>query len=213
MPEPNLDYYKATMKEADEFNQNLFLHDVRDCHRCELSRADVRETCPIDCYACPGFFTSLPVDILFVGQNPGKDEDKVGRPFIGKAGKKLMELADSINLVTSDTMVGFTNIVRCLTPDNRPPTGQEIQACSRWMQVELDMAEPKVVLLLGNTAIPMAFGNKKIGQVAGSARAMGSTIYIACYHPAAILHKKSAAILDSIVQSLTLAKEVLHAVH
>lgn len=209
MTEPNLDYYGATMKEADEFNQNLFLSDIRDCHRCELTRADVRETCPIDCYSCPGFFTALPLDILFIGQNPGAQEDKVGRPFIGKAGKKLMELADSINLITSDTMVGFTNVIRCLTPDNRPPTGQEIQACSRWMQVELDMAEPKVVLLLGNTAIPMAFGNKKIGQVAGSARAMGSTIYIACYHPAAILHKKSAVIRDSIIKSLTLAKEVL----
>ena len=204
MTEANLDYYAASIKEADEFNQNLFKDDVRACARCDLHRWHID-----GCYACPGFFTSLPLDLLFVGQNPGKDEDKVGRPFIGRAGKKLMELADSINLITSGTMVGFTNVVRCLTPDNRPPTGQEVQACSRWMQVELDMTEPKVVLLLGNTAIPMAFGNKKIGQVAGSARAMGSTIYIACYHPAAILHKKSAAILDSIVQSLTLAKEVL----
>lgn len=205
MTDPNLDYYKATIEEADQFNQNLFTPDIRQCERCPL-HADAN-------LACPGFFTSLPLDILFLGQNPGASEDKVGRPFIGKAGKKLMELADSINLITSDTMVGFTNIVRCLTPDNRPPTGQEIQACSRWMQVELDMTEPKVIVLLGNTAIPLAFGNKKIGQVAGSARAMGSTIYIACYHPAAILHKKSAAIRDSIIKSLTLAKEVLNAVH
>lgn len=204
MSDPNLDYYKATLEEIDQFNQNLFTSDIRQCERCPLSRVGYD-----GCYNCPGFFVSLPVDILFIGQNPGAHEDTTGRPFVGKAGKKLMELADSINLVTSDTMVGFTNIVRCLTPDNRPPTGQEIQACSRWMQVELDMAEPKVVLLLGNTAIPMAFGNKKIGQVAGSARAMGSTIYIACYHPAAILHKKSAAIRDSIITSLTLAKEVL----
>ena len=205
MTDPNLDYYRASIEEADKFNQNLFTADIRQCERCPL-HADAN-------LACPGFFTSLPLDILFLGQNPGASEDKVGRPFIGKAGKKLMELADSINLITSDTMVGFTNIIRCVTPDNRPPTGVEIQACSRWMQVELDMAEPKVIVLLGNTAIPLAFGNKKIGQVAGSARAMGSTIYIACYHPAAILHKKSAAIRDSIIKSLTLAKEVLNAVH
>jgi len=202
MSEPNLDYYAATQEEADQVNNNLFACDIRQCERCPLHKE--RNV------ACPGWFLSLPLDILFVGMSPGKDEDKAGRPFIGRAGKKLMELADSINLIKSDTMIGFTNVVRCHTPDNRPPTGQEIQACSTWMRAELDMAEPKVVMLLGNSAIPLAFENKKIGQVAGSARAMGSTIYIACYHPAAILHKRSAVIQDSIVQSMKLAKEVLH---
>ena len=201
MSEPNLDYYKATIEEADQFNQNLFTPDIRLCERCPL-HADAT-------LACPGFFTSLPLDILFLGQNPGASEDKVGRPFVGKGGKKLMELADSINLITSDTMVGFTNIIRCVTPDNRPPTGQEIQACSRWMQVELDMTEPKVVLLLGNTALSLAFENKRIGEVAGSARAIGNTIYVASYHPAAALHKKSPVIIESILSSLRLAKEIL----
>jgi len=207
MTSSELDYFEARLREADQFNQNFFASEMRKCERCHLK--DIRGV------VCPGFFVSLPVDILFVGMNPGMDEDDPeygGRPFVGRAGKKLMELADSINLITPDTIIGFTNIIRCHTPDNRPPTGQEISACSKWMETELDMAEPKVVLLLGNTAIGLAFEGK-IGQVAGSARAMGSSVHIACYHPAAILHKRSPAILDSIVQSLKLAKEVLDAVH
>ena len=153
----------------------------------------------------------LPLDLLFIGASPGADEDVAGRPFVGRSGKKLIQLCDSINLVTPDTMIGFTNIIRCHPPQNRPPTGLETQACSTWMDCELDMTEPKVVLLLGGVAVNLAFEGKKIGEVAGSARAIGSTVYIASYHPAAILHRPNANVEESIMHSLSLAKEVLSA--
>ena len=198
------DYYSSAMQEMDSLNNNLFAHDIRECKRCPLSET---RFC-----SCPGWFSNLPLDILFVGMSPGQDEDEVGRPFVGKAGRKLMELADRVKLVTDETTIGFTNIVRCHTPENRQPTGHEIQACSTWMRCELDMTEAKVVCLLGGVAISLAFPGKKIGEVAGSARAIGSTIYIASYHPAAILHRSNPVIEDSILHSLWLAKEVLHAV-
>jgi len=200
------DYYSSAMQEMDSLNNNHFAHDIRECKRCPLSET---RFC-----SCPGWFSNLPLDILFVGMSPGQDEDEVGRPFVGKAGRKLMELADRVKLVTDETTLGFTNIVRCHTPENRPPTGHEIQACSTWMRCEFDMTEAKVVLLLGGVAISLAFPGKKIGEVAGSARAIGSTVYIASYHPAAGLHKRSPVIEASILHSLRLAREVLtNAVH
>lgn len=197
----DLDYYAATTEDADEVNANIWVEDIRACARCSLHLGRF--------LACPGFFSSPRLGILFLGMSPGSVEDELGRPFVARAGKKLMELCDRVRLITPEIQVGFSNIVRCHTPENRAPTGIEESACRKWLDLELDFTKPRVVLLLGNVAIPLAFGNKKVGKVAGSARAMGGSVYIASYHPAAILHKKSPAIEESILKSLRLAKEVL----
>lgn len=198
------DYYTCTIAEADAANANLFISDIRACGDCTLHRWHLDGA-----FACPGWFPEFGIDLLFVGMSPGEDEDKAGRPFVGKAGKKLMSLADSVGLTPDVFSFGFTNIVRCHTPSNRPPTGQEADACRRWLDIEIDMADPAVICLLGNSAIPLAFPGKKIGEVAGDSRAMGGRIYIACYHPAAILHRPDHYTEESIKAALRMAREVV----
>jgi DNA polymerase len=215
------DYYTSPLEEIDAANANLFLEDIRQCHSCPLGW----QNSSVGGLTCPGWFPELGIDVLFVGMSPGDDETRgkaAGRPFVGRAGHKLMSLADSVGLLdpiipgvgVHDVSLGFTNIVRCHTPSNRPPTGQEAEACRRWLDIELDMSNPLVVCLLGNSAIPLAFPGKKIGEVAGDSRVMTiedghSRIYIACYHPAAVLHRPDPYTEESIKSSLRLAREFI----
>ena len=207
------DYYTAPLAEVDEANAHLFIPDIRACASCDLHRWHIENA-----LACPGWFPQFGIDILFVGMSPGEEEDKKGRPFVGRAGQKLMSLANRVKLFEPmdglPVTFGLTNIVRCHTPSNRPPTGLETEACRRWLDVELDMADPIVVILLGNSAIEFAFPGKKIGEVAGDARAVATAgsstrIYIASYHPAAILHRPDENVERSILKSFSLARELL----
>jgi len=206
------DYYASPLDVVDATNANMFIKDIRQCTGCPLGRQNSAE----GGLTCPGWFPGFGIDLLFVGMSPGEDEARgksAGRPFVGKAGHKLMLLADSVGLFlpidNQPVHFGLTNIVRCHTPSNRPPTGEEAAACRRWLDIEIDMADPLVVCLLGNSAIELAFPGKKIGEVAGDTRAMGRRIYIACYHPAAILHRPDPYTEESIKGSLRLAREFI----
>lgn len=195
-----MDYFSATAEEADPENQNLFIRDIRECTRCPLHLG--RQT------ACPGYFDDAPVDVLFVGMSPGDDEDRDGRPFVGRTGKFLARLIEDA-WEHEPLTFGLTNIVRCHTPDNRPPAGVEVAACYKWMVLEMDMADPKVVVLMGNSAIEWMWPGTRIGEVAGQTRRVGNCTFVACYHPAAVLHRKSKLIEESIYASLRLVKELL----
>lgn len=197
-------YYTAGVTEADGENHNPLLEDIRKCTDCALNPCAGNNI-----YPCPGyFFSEPPLDILFIGMSPGKDENKLGRPFVGKAGRKLMSLVYQVWPDKKPSM-GLTNVCRCHTPENRAPKPLEIAACSHWLMQELIAAKPKVVFLLGNSAIPLAFPGKRIGQVAGQARRWTGRTAIACYHPAAVLHKHDPGIEASIIGSLKLGKELL----
>ena len=200
-------YFTATREEADRENQNPHAADIRNCFECSLWHGvspGVNEA------ACPGYFNTLPLDILFIGMSPGAEEDVAGRPFIGRAGKLLFHLYQQV--FDTDAW-GVTNMVRCHTPENRPPKIMEIAACDRWLRAELKAAAPKVIYLLGNSAIPLAFGKAKIGQVHGKARVTADLfsgdgyVSIACYHPAAALRDNSKVPL--ILEAFKLGNELL----
>jgi len=194
-------YFSAPTAVADAENKNPRLADIRTCSECGLSRVEF-----VGCHACPGYWSGAKVGILFVGMSPGADEDKLGRPFVGKAGRLLLRLAAEEDVLSQS--IGLTNMVRCHTPENRPPTGVEVATCRHWLEAEVKAANPKAVVLLGNSAIPLAFPGKTVGGVAASARSLNGRVWIACYHPAALLHQRNPAIEASIRASLKLAKEV-----
>lgn len=195
------DYIAATTKEADDLNLNPYIEDIRHCTRCPLSQDQGM--------ACPGFFTEAPLDILFIGMSPGDDEAAEGRPFIGRAGQKLFKLMEEAWGRGHQIEFGFTNRVRHHTPSNRPPTGQESSACEEWLQFEIECSDPAVIVLLGGSASEIAFPGDKIGEVQGAARVMDGRIYIACYHPAALLHKYNEHTKECILTALRRAADLI----
>ena len=91
-------------------------------------------------------------DLLFVGEGPGAEEDRLGEPFVGRSGKLLDQLVlEEMGLTRSQFHI--TNVVKCRPPDNRDPKPEEIEACNPWLERQLELMEPKVVVTLGNFAM------------------------------------------------------------
>ncbi|GHF92883.1 uracil-DNA glycosylase [Deinococcus piscis] len=111
------------------------------------------------CHACPLRAGCLQVvvsdgnpaaDLLIIGEGPGGDEDRTGRPFVGRAGQLLDRILAGVGLERHDTYI--TNIVKCRPPANRAPTPPEIQTCTElWLDRQLALLRPKVIVTMGNT--------------------------------------------------------------
>lgn len=106
----------------------------------------------------------LPCDVYFLGEGPGREEDKKGVPFVGRAGQFLDECIKDSGLGSGvDSLrIRIGNTVRCRPPNNRKPTPGEIETCSAWTELELSLAQPKVIVALGATAISYFFPNREL---------------------------------------------------
>jgi DNA polymerase len=129
--------------------------------------------------------------VLFVGEGPGFNEDRLGRPFVGRAGDKLTEWIQSIGWRRQDVFI--TNIVKCRPPDNRDPLPDEIAACTPFLRRQIEALDPAVVVTLGRFSMGWFTPGTRISQVHGTARLADpltgvpdATAY-AMYHPAAAL--------------------------
>jgi uracil-DNA glycosylase family 4 len=156
------------------------------CEECELSRHRSR--------VVPGE-GSEEADILFIGEAPGFYEDQQGRPFVGPAGHFLDELLRSIGLGREDVYIA--NVVKCRPPSNRDPLPSETGACRRWLDRQIELIRPKLIVTLGRYSLAQFFPGDAIRKVRGTARKKEETIYYAMYHPAAALHQQS---LRQIIQ-------------
>jgi DNA polymerase len=128
-------------------------------------------------------------DILFIGEAPGWYEDQQGRPFVGPAGHFLDELLRSIGLRREEVYIA--NVVKCRPPANRDPLPSEMRACRKWLDRQIELIQPKVVVTLGRYSLAQFFPGDAIGKVRGTARRKQGQIYFAMYHPAAALHQQS----------------------
>lgn len=125
--------------------------------------------------------------ILFVGEAPGQKEDEQGKPFVGQAGKLLDELLDSINLKRADVYI--TNVVKFRPPDNRDPLPEEKAACLPFLQMEIALIRPRVIVPLGRHALTQFFTKMSITEAHGKAQKITDELTIfPIYHPAAALH-------------------------
>lgn len=152
--------------------------EIMGCTKCDLWRSRVR--------AVPGE-GNPGAKVMFIGEGPGYHEDRQGRPFVGPAGQFLNELLASIGLRREDVYI--TNIVKCRPPGNRDPLPEEVEACRPYLDRQLELIRPKVVVCLGRHSMARFFPGEKISKVHGQARRQGGTIYVAMYHPAAALHQ------------------------
>lgn len=128
-------------------------------------------------------------ELMFIGEAPGYHEDQQGRPFVGQAGQYLNQLMASINLRREQVYI--TNVIKCRPPNNRDPLPTEIQNCYPWLQRQLEIICPKIIITLGRYSVARFFPGKSISKIHGTAQKQDNIIYFAMYHPAAALHQQS----------------------
>ena len=175
----------------------LIANEVRDCTRCGLHEGRTR--------AVPGE-GDPDTEVVFVGEGPGMNEDRDGRPFVGRAGGLLVRLLGSIGWQREDVFI--TNVVKCRPPDNRDPQPDEIAACAPFLRRQLAVLDPAVVVTLGRYSMATFMPGARIGQVHGTTQPADpetgarDALVFAMYHPAAAL--RTAAIeresLDDIAR-------------
>jgi DNA polymerase len=160
--------------------------EVRDCTRCRLHTTRTR--------AVPGEGDPS-TEVMFVGEGPGQNEDREGRPFVGRAGGLLVNLLGHIGWSREDVFI--TNIVKCRPPGNRDPEPDEIAACAPYLQRQLEVLDPAVVVTLGRHSMARFMPGVRISQAHGTTRradpatgARDATV-VAMYHPAAALRTES----------------------
>ena len=124
--------------------------------------------------------------LMFIGEGPGFNEDRQGRPFVGAAGQFLDELLHSIGLKREDVFI--TNMVKCRPPNNRDPFPGEISACSRHLDAQIQTIGPKVIVPLGRHALARWFPKDSISKVRARPRVFDGITIFPLYHPAAALH-------------------------
>lgn len=124
--------------------------------------------------------------VVFIGEAPGADEDRLGRPFVGQAGQKLDAALQYAGY--SREQVYITNLVKCRPPRNRKPVANEIMTCWHWLQAEVAIINPKVVVVMGAIAAS-CFGMKgAMKDIHGSTQHIDGRVYYFIYHPAATLY-------------------------
>ena len=157
------------------------LHEeIRCCRRCELAKHRTK--------AVPGE-GSENADIMLIGEAPGWHEDQQGRPFVGSAGQFLDQLLSSVNLRRDQVYI--TNVIKSRPPSNRDPLPSEILACRYWLERQIELIRPRMIVTLGRYAMAMFFPGKSISKIHGTAQRRDGIIYYAMYHPAAALHQQN----------------------
>lgn len=151
---------------------------IKRCTLCDLSKSRH--------HAVPGEGPEN-ANIMFIGEAPGFHEDRQGRPFVGAAGQFLEELLESIGLRREDVYIG--NVIKCRPPENRDPLPPEIEACNPYLDRQIALIKPKVVITLGRFSMAKFFPGASISRVHGQPTKRGGVVYFPLFHPAAALHQ------------------------
>jgi DNA polymerase len=152
--------------------------EIESCKICELAKHRTK--------VVPGDGPEN-ARLLFIGEAPGWYEDQSGKPFVGAAGQYLDQLIGLIGYKRSQVYI--CNVIKCRPPENRDPMPGEIKACSKWLERQLDLIKPRVIVTLGRYSMAKYFPGESISKVHGRSKRIGNIIYFAMYHPAAALHQ------------------------
>ena len=145
-------------------------------------------------------------DIMFIGEGPGADEDRLGEPFVGRAGK-LMDLAFEIVEIKRED-VYIANIVKCRPPQNRNPEDDEAKSCMDYLRNQVILVKPKIIVLLGSVALKNILGKEYgITQARGKWIEKKGIMYMPTWHPAALLRDENKK--ADFINDLFLVKEYI----
>ena len=126
-------------------------------------------------------------EIMFIGEGPGFHENEQGRPFVGASGKFLDQLLEQAGLIRADVFIA--NVVKCRPPGNRDPEPAELEACSEYLNAQIDSINPSIIVTLGRISMGTFFPGMKITSIHGQMQKVGERFVIPMYHPAAALHQ------------------------
>jgi DNA polymerase len=172
--------------------------EIRVCPKCRLAETRIN--------AVPGEGNEN-ARIMFVGEAPGENEDKQGRPFVGAAGKFLNRLLDQAGIDRQDVFI--TNTVKCRPPQNRVPLGDEIEACNDWLMAQIAVIGPKIICPLGSPALKTLLGpDLKISTARCKVFRKSGILFIPLYHPAAALHRPP--LLETLQNDILHLKELIN---
>lgn len=172
---------------ADEIKKEVVV-----CTKCNL--------CKTRTNAVPGA-GAYDADIMFVGEAPGRSEDRYGEPFVGAAGSRLTDALEKAGLSRDEVYI--TNVVKCRPPENRVPTQPERDACSEYLKQEITAVRPRIVCILGNTAFGSILGGSEITKNRGKTARMGGQLYFITVHPAATIYNQQLIrVLDADIKRL-----------
>jgi DNA polymerase len=178
---------------------NQLAEQIRGCQRCRLAQTRLN--------AVPG---EGPADapIMLIGEGPGFYEDRQGRPFVGRSGELLEKLLGSIGLRRGDVFIA--NVVKCRPPNNRDPLPVEIEACRLYLDRQIELIRPRLVLTLGRISMARTFPSQSITRIHGQIKRVGEIIYVPMFHPAAALRNPQwmAAIQQDFAQLAPLVAEL-----
>ncbi|MEO6398410.1 MAG: uracil-DNA glycosylase [Tepidiformaceae bacterium] len=152
---------------------------VRNCVRCPLSETRTN--------AVPGE-GPLNAEILLIGEAPGANEDREGRPFVGQSGQFLEELLGAAGLKRHEVYI--CNVLKCRPPANRDPAPPEITACRGYLEEQIAIVDPLVVVTLGRISMAKWFPGETISRIHGSVREADGLFVVPMFHPAAALHQQ-----------------------
>ncbi len=157
---------------------NLIAEEVSVCKQCTL--AGTRKL------AVPGE-GPVTARVMLIGEGPGFHENEQGRPFVGAAGKFLDELLAKGGFKRSEVFI--TNVVKCRPPGNRDPLPEELEPCAGYLDRQIAIINPLVIVTLGRFSMAKYFENVRISEVHGQPKWIGSRFIIPMFHPAAALHQ------------------------
>ena len=142
-----------------------FYEEIANCERCILSQARKNTV--------PGEGPEDP-EIMFIGEGPGFHEDQQGRPFVGSAGRFLEELLEDIGLRREEVYI--CNVIKCRPPGNRDPLPEEIDACKPYLDRQIELLSPRMIVTLGRFSMERYFPGAKISHIHGQPRKVGGII-------------------------------------
>jgi len=159
--------------------------DIAECANCSL--------CKDRNSVVPGSGNIYRPDIMFIGEAPGQDEDETGIPFVGRAGKLLTKMIRALGYERHEVFI--TNVVKCRPPNNRDPRPEERLSCSIFLETQISLIQPYVIVTLGLPAAKAIIGlpeETRMGDVRGKLYDYAETPVIPTYHPAYLLRNPGA---------------------
>ena len=177
------------------FNENELTPTLK-----ELSLLEVRNVC-LQCYNCPlsekrtnVVFSdgNASAPVMLIGEAPGADEDASGTPFVGRAGKLLNQLLEESG-ISREKDLYVCNTVKCRPPENRDPKPEEKEACFKYLEAQINIVRPKLIVLCGATAAKNFLGEDvKISQIRGNKYTLfGKIPATVIFHPSYLLRNHS----------------------
>jgi uracil-DNA glycosylase len=177
--EPQPDHMEAEAPANRDVIWQQLEQAVSSCTKCELHASRTQTVFGVG---------SRNADVLIIGEAPGRDEDLQGEPFVGRAGQLLNAMLAAIGFQRDQVYIA--NILKCRPPNNRDPKPEEAEACDSWLQQQIELIQPGVILALGRIAAHKLLNTEQsLGALRGNQYNYAGIPLIVSYHPAYLLRK------------------------